>query len=282
MDGFLLIDVRWLLWAGALLYAGAFILELKWLLCAKLEQPYLFTWLLVIGFCSQSSGLYWRGLSIEGIPLTSPFEILQGIAWCSIALVLLLKLLSPIKLLRLFGSGLACILGYISLQVPSWDYTYLGVAQTNPWIPFHVVLAILSYSIFGLVALIGLMYLIQDYGLSNKRGSHFFDRFPSLGQLDHISERLLLMGVVLLSAAMILGTSNWLNMPNSTLSTKLFTVWGVWLGYSGLWVLKRRQLLMPATFSKICLIFFIGVLLSLWPLNHSLPGIKEPIPQQHG
>ncbi|MGA2052012.1 MAG: cytochrome c biogenesis protein CcsA [Opitutales bacterium] len=226
--------------------------------------------LIIAGFAAQSTGLYLRGLETHSFPVANTFELLQALAWVTIFLKLILRATLRLRLLGLFASGLAALLGLASLFMPGANLPPVGVASAgDPWIGFHVALALFSYGVFGLLAVTALMYLIQRYGLEHKRFSGIFRLLPSLAELDALNRQLLLVGVWALSVAVILGALDWLGQPGGVSAGKLTVVIAVWIGYLAVGWLRWRNRLVAGAYAWTCVLLFAFAMFSLWPVSRN-------------
>ena len=152
--------------------------------------------LLCTGFLLQTLGLNLRGMEVKGCPLGNSFEITQFICWSFVLLYFIIGPVFRLRLLGFFTAGLASGLSGIALLIPAWDRDYPpGIFGGNPWIELHAALAIFSYGVFALVALVSVMFLIQQHGLKKKQFKGIYAYLPSVQQLDTIAYRLLLTGV---------------------------------------------------------------------------------------
>lgn len=261
-----------LLWLGTALYLLAFTYALLALAANRRHRLIVFYLLLTIGFVFQGFGLYRRGLSDQSFPLNNTFEILMLMGWSAVMLEFIVRPAFRLRLLGFFTTGLAGGLGALALAIPSWD-TPVIPPQTpaNPWIGFHAAMAVFSYGVFALLAMTALMYLLQHYALRGKQGGGLFERLPSLKQLDTINQRLLLMGVSLLSLAIALGFANWANHPEGLHTHKLWAAMVVWALYLSAHRLRVKKLLIASQFAWACILLFAIALLSLWPLSPPHP-----------
>ena len=79
-------------------------------------------------------------------------------------------------------------------------------ALRSAWLPVHVTLAFAGFALFVLAAGVSLVYLINERRLKTKRLTAPTDeRMPSLEKLDRINYRLLGMGFLMLSLAIVTG-----------------------------------------------------------------------------
>ena len=69
-------------------------------------------------------------------------------------------------------SGMAAVFGSHSFK-KEWDYPYWLIHPTilfsDPWIELHASIAIFSYGIFALLAIVSSMYLIQRKAILSKK-----------------------------------------------------------------------------------------------------------------
>ncbi|MDQ5980288.1 MAG: hypothetical protein QG602_3264 [Verrucomicrobiota bacterium] len=263
---------RVLLWLGALLYLAGFLTGLLALL-RRTGGAAQRTWLnvlLVAGWACQWGGLYVRGVAAGGCPLGNTFELVQFVAWSAMLVYFFVGTAFRVSLLGLFTAGYAAALAFIALLITAWD-TARGerIFGDNPWIEMHAALAVFSYGVFGLLALTAVMHLLQNWSLKHKRLNGLFWFLPSVVQLDQINQRMLSLGVLLLSFSLVVG-GNWFRQdPASVDLPKLIVTIGVWFAYLVVLLLRWRAWLVSVRFSWVCLVMFMLALLSLGPVNSS-------------
>lgn len=262
------------LWLATILYCCTFIYAFIKLLKGQSYGKSVFYTLLSFAFIIQGIALYYRGIIIGSFPLTNTLEIFQCISWWTIFLIIIFQIAFKLPLLSFFGSGFVCIMNLFSLTFYKLEPILSEPGfQINPWIEFHVALAIFAYSVFGLLAITSLMCLVQDYGLSHKHFGRFYTLLPSLRQISEISKRILLIGVVSLSVAILIGTLIWLEQaitqPSHMINIgKILSTYGLLICYLTLYFLKRRKQLNLRIFSWVSLFLFIMAIFSLWPIQY--------------
>ena len=253
---------------GAAIYGLAFLLGLVSLLLRRpYSRPVMFS-LLTGGFLLQTLGLNLRGAEIKACPLGNSFEIAQFIAW---SLVLLFFIIGPVFKLRLLGfftAGLAALLSGGALLVPAWDRPYpSGIFGGNPWIELHAALAIFSYGVFAILALVSVMFLLQQHGLKKKQFKGVYQYLPSIQQLDLMAKRLLVTGVIVLTSALFFGAIFWIDNHDLVPVFKLTATCLIWLGYLIVVVLRMQKKLVTRRHAIACIILFILAMASLWPVQ---------------
>jgi cytochrome c-type biogenesis protein CcsB len=78
-------------------------------------------------------------------------------------------------------------------------------ALRSGWVYFHGAVAFLSYAAFFLTFISGVLYLIQENELREKKFRFLYFRLPSLQVCDELFQRSLFVGFVAMSLAIISG-----------------------------------------------------------------------------
>lgn len=268
-----LTDRSWL-WIAATFYLAAFVLGTAALRRERSSTGAVYL-TIAIGFLCQNVGLYIRGLAVGGCPLGNTFEIFQFTAWSAMVLYLVIGPAFRLSLLGYFTSMLAATLTAGSLAIPAWDATRrVGVFGGNAWIEFHAALALFSYGVFALLALTSIMFLLRNHSLKHKHLKGSFAFLPAIRDLDLIGLRLLGAGVVLMTAALAVGSVWWLRHPETVNLAKLLTTIAVWVAYAVVLSLRVSGKLIAQRLSWACIVLFVLALLSLGPVNSS----RNPLP----
>ncbi len=271
-----LTDRTWLWLAAACYLAGAALGTLSLVRERRHSRAVMYL-TLAAGYAFQTFGLYLRGLAVKGCPLGNTFELLQFTAWSAASLYLVV---GPAFRLSLLGYGTALLsagLSVSALLVPAWDAAKRShVFGGNAWIEFHAALALFSYGVFGLLALVAGMYWIRDYGLRRKRVGGAFALLPSIRDLDHIGLRLLAAGVALLAASLAVGSVWWLREPGSVNLFKLLATIGVFVAYALALALRLTRRLVGRRWALACALLFLAALLSIAPVNSSRHSPAAP------
>ena len=253
---------------GALIYSGAFLFGLVTLLLRRTYPRMVMFALLCAGFALQTLGLNIRGVEVKGCPLGNFFEIAQFICWSFVLLYFIIGPVFRLRLLGFFTAGLAAALSGIALLVPAWDRPYeAGIFGGNPWIELHAALAIFSYGMFAIVAIVSAMFLIQQHGLKTKQFRGIYQYLPSIQQLDTMATRLLITGVSCLTAALLFGAVFWFENLNLVPVFKLSVTCLVWAGYLTVAFLRMQGRLVTRRHAITSICLFLFALLSLWPVQ---------------
>ncbi|MGC6455688.1 MAG: cytochrome c biogenesis protein CcsA [Coraliomargaritaceae bacterium] len=267
---------------GACLYASAFLTGLLPLLLRRSYLPALVSTLTTLGFALQTIGLNLRGLEVKGCPLGNAFEIAQFIIWSVVLLYFIVGPAFRIRLLGFFVAALAAFGGFASL-IPGLDRPYpADLSSSNPWIELHATLALFSYGLFALVALVALMFLIQRHGLKQKKFRGIYQYLPSVEKLDTMGRRLLLASLLGLTAALLFGAIFYLRNSHLVPVFKLSVTCLVWAGYLGVAILQLQGRLVTRRHAIASILLFLLALLALWPVQDArhLDEPATPLPPE--
>ncbi|CAI8347307.1 MAG: Cytochrome c biogenesis protein CcsA [Opitutia bacterium UBA7350] len=224
--------------------------------------------LMAIAFLAQTLALNLRGASVGGCPLGNPYEVSQFISWSAVLLYFIIGPACRLRLLGFFTAAFSAILGLSATLLATWDYTYpAGRYGGEPWIELHAALAIFSYGVLTILALVSAMFLLQQHGLKHKHHKGVYALLPSVQQLDTMAWRLLITGTICLSAALIFGALFWLENPDRVPLLKLIMTGVVWLGYLLVVTLRLGKKLVTRYHAYAVISLFIIALLALWPVQ---------------
>src|SRR5215470_13602154 len=111
---------------------------------------------------------------------------------------------------------------------------FSSTVVTSVWLTAHIVFVLLGYAALLFTAVGSLLYLFQERELKSKKRSKFYNRLPALGTLDELISRGLGLGFVLITLAILAGSTwaflslqaDWIRQPQIAIS---FLTWGVYL-----------------------------------------------------
>lgn len=216
---------------------------------------------MLAGFVFQSVFLYQRGQIVGACPITNLFEVLVFLSW-SIALIYLL--VGPTYRLSLMGAFTAPLVAMLLLiALVSHVDTPAVTVVPNPWIEAHAALSMIAYGAFGLAAISGCMYLVQERQLKSRRASELFYNLPPITDLSAANGRLLITGFAILSIGFICGMIAGLPVD----SLKFWSSGLIWLFYGALVAAQRLHWLTPGRVALFSLGIFAFALVTL-------PGIQ--------
>ncbi|MES2308036.1 MAG: cytochrome c biogenesis protein CcsA [Verrucomicrobiota bacterium] len=223
--------------------------------------------LLGFTFVALTLFLLKRGEVIHRCPLTNGFEATAFLTWGLIFTYFLIGTSFRLSILGAFTAPLS-----LFLLTLGWFFT----KDTHPLLSepahwqseFHAAISVLSYGTLGLASICGGMYLVQEHHLKTHDFSGWFNRLPSMGDLDSVLHRLLRWGFVLMTLGIISGFSTGLFEQVSKI--KIIWAWLVWFWYLILLAVPRLFRLSHRRFAWASLLGYILVLLSFWIMNYLL------------
>ena len=187
------------------LYLGSAVGYLVFLLLSSVDRPFIGFWLAVLGFVAHCLSILHRAIFSGFFPLATHFDALSFFAWLIIALFFLVRYREPSPI---FGSIAAPVASVLMLYAATLFYQVnapVVPVLKSWWLPLHVVLAIAGNGVFALMAISGVMYLIQERLIKARRIGRFHKLLPSLERLDAINRRGLPFGFFLLTLGIISG-----------------------------------------------------------------------------
>jgi ABC-type uncharacterized transport system permease subunit len=217
--------------------------------------------MMLVGFGFQSLFLYQRGEIVRACPITNLFEVVVFLSWSIVLIYLLVGPTYRLSLMGAFTSPLVATLLLFALLAPIDSPA--KVVIPNPWIEMHASLSLIAYGAFGLAAIAGMMYLVQERQLKSRSASELLYNLPPITNLSIANGRLLVVGIVLLTIAFVCGMVA--GAPVS--SVKFWASVAIWALYCVLWGLHRRHVLSAARIAMLS-VFVFGVALV------TLPGIQ--------
>ncbi len=209
-------------------------------------------------------------------PITSQHEAVVFFAWATTWAYLSFRWRYTVKNFGTFVSILIFCLLLISSFSPR-DFTPLLPALQSVWLPIHAGVSIIAYGFLSLAFCGGLMYLLQERELKNKKFGYFFSRFPSLDALDQLNNHCLTAGFIFLTLGIVTGSiwarqawgTYWQWDPKETWSLITWFLYLVQLhqrltvGWRG-----RRAAVMA-------IVGFAAVVFTLWGVTYLLGGIHS-------
>ncbi|MGC9450996.1 MAG: cytochrome C assembly family protein [Oceanipulchritudo sp.] len=261
---------QWLLLIGTMAYVAALVLTLVRL--SHRREPMHGTNLILIlaGWLMQTTGLWLVGIEAGSCPIRNPFEVLQFVSW---SIVLLYLFTGQVFRLSMFGTGsasLAAIIGILAFLMPgahtSEPTSLLG---GDPRIEAHAALALFSYGIFGLLAVLSALYLLQNNSLKTKRNAGIFRFLPPLVEMDTVLFRLLIMACVVYTVSVGIGALYWTGHLDEVALPKLIFTLALWIAYWVVLLMRAASKLFGTRLAWTCIFLLIAALLILWPVEAS-------------
>ncbi len=249
--------------AATLTFVSAVVQALLALKSGAWKQGRMQLVLMTLGFALQTGFIYLRGQEVGQCPMKSLSDILVFIAWSIVLLYFLVGSGYRLSLLGLFTSPLVSIMQIMALVGGFAPYKPKG--QVNSLIELHAAVALIAYAAFALACITGVMYLVQERMLKRHKIGGLFYQLPPIQGLAGAIQRLVRLGLLLLSIS--LGISFALHTPVS--NPKLIFSWVVWALYALITVLMWKHVTSPRRTAWLAVIGFILPFISLWIVTHA-------------
>ena len=225
-------SVIWLRVAAALYSLGL----LHAILTLVRRREHLFR--VALGAFGLASVFHFVSIVEEGIvnnrcPITNFYETLSMCAFLLVLVYLFAHWRYKLESLSVFIFPLVFVAALVATMgnpVSGWS----SPAVKNVWLIVHIVLVLLGLAALLLAAIASLVYLFQERELKRKKPRKSYYRLPALGTLDEVISRAMAVGFVLITLAVIAGTTwafveakaGWLTDPKIVIS---FITWGVYM-----------------------------------------------------
>lgn len=185
-----------------LLATGAFILYLV------LPRTFLSRagqYLLLLGFIGHTIKFAILFYDVGYLAVAQNRDTLSLYGWLMVGLYLVLQLKVRLPILGCFIAPLAFLMSLGSIAVGRGAQD-LPPALSNPWLPVHVILALLGNAVFGLAFAVSVIYLLLRHQLKNKRMTGLARGLPSLETLDRLNKIFLVWGFLLMTLGILTGS----------------------------------------------------------------------------
>lgn len=255
-----------LLIASTLAFAAAVVQALLALKSGVWRKNSVQTLLMAVGFCLQTAFLYLRGGEVHGCPLKSLPDILVFVSWSIVLLYFLVGSSFRRSIQGLFTAPMVGVMQILALLKGFELGPYQNKGKINALVELHIALALIAYAAFALACITGVMYLIQERMLKKHHIGGLFYQLPPIQGLAHAIQRLVWLGLFLLSVA--LGISFFLHLPMTKTGHVVFA-WIVWGLYAVTAFLMWRHFTSPRRTAWLAVIGFILPFISLWIITHA-------------
>lgn len=180
-------------------------------------------------FIVQLMALGLRGDVRGACPLCDTGEILIFLSWSLVLFYLLVGAAYRLSLLGLFTAPVVVTLQTIALIPGMMSKQPTRVDSTQSWRETHAALSVLSFGALALAAVSGVMFVILDKLLKEKKfTSGLFNNLPSVHNLIDSTKRLLIIGLLILTIGIIAGFL----APSFEVNRHLIVAGIVWLAYA--------------------------------------------------
>lgn len=162
-------------------------------------------WSTIVGFALLTFFIGVWILQHGHFPMTYRTHSIAFFAWAITLIYLIIVRLTDLRALGSFVVPVAFIAILVSYNFVT-DVAALPEPLQNYWLLAHTTLIFLSYAAFIAAFGFGLMYLIAERKIRRKTDTLFDNLLPSLGISDELGYRCTILGVILLTMGVIVGS----------------------------------------------------------------------------
>ncbi len=162
-------------------------------------------WVLALAFALHTVHIVMQWSGGASIPSANIYDSLSFIAWAVVGLYLAFQTRTKTQVLGAFVSPVVVVM-MVAASVGLTGGDPFPSSLRGPLVPLHVVLLLTGGALFVLACLAGIMYLMQDRLIREKRVRGFSRLLPSLQDLDRINHLCTLWGFPLLTFGIIAGS----------------------------------------------------------------------------
>lgn len=175
------------------------------------------------------------GLRLGHLPVSDTFMVLTSCAWFFVLVYLALEVRLKEMTMGVFFLPVIMLLQGISNLFINVDKP-LAPVLTELFFEVHVALMISAYAAFTISFITSVMYILLAREMQTKRLGIFFERLPSLEFFDKLSNQAVNIGLVLVTAGILMGFYMGSNVWEGkwALDPKLLAVvisWGIYFAH---------------------------------------------------
>ena len=224
--------------------------------------------LLMVAFALHTTAMVKRGFSFNRCPVNNLFEALMFVAWTIVAAYLVFGTFHRLRFLGAFAAPVIFGIGVFALM-PSLD----GVHGPKPdfhtdWGSIHGALILLSCGAFGLSAVAGVMFLMQEHDLKFNKARAVISLLPPIQRLGRVMSGLMIGGLFFLTMGLALSPKLIEEKERQGVAFKgdpiLFYSVFIWLVYATLLFLRLRFGQSGRRFAWAVVVSFAFILLTFW------------------
>ncbi|NVM56889.1 MAG: cytochrome c biogenesis protein CcsA [Desulfobacterales bacterium] len=160
--------------------------------------------LLWVGFLCHTGVIALQYFEGGHFPVQSLHETLSTFGWAVVGVFLILQIRFHLMVLGALVAPLATLSVVIASILPQ-PPVELDPLFKGMWRTFHVATLIVGNAAFAIACLVGILYLIQERAIKDKKRGFFFRRLPSLKLLDSMGYTCLIVGFPMLTFGIITG-----------------------------------------------------------------------------
>lgn len=254
----------------ALALAGYFLASLLYISSLVLKSRYLGTWgarTLAIVFFVHALGIAMRWIESGHLPSVDLFEALSFYSWLTVLVYLIVERFYRYRVIGAFVTPVAFLAVALASVVKKDSQPLIPILE-SAWLPIHVGISFLAYTVFTLAFAAATIYLLQERELKAKKAHALFYRLPPLEEMERLGHNAIGVGFPFMTLSIATGAvwaeqawgSYWSWDPKQTMA---LITWLIYAAYFHLrdvvgWRGKRTAWLIVVGFVSV-LVTFLGV-----------------------
>jgi len=160
--------------------------------------------ILWVGFLCHTGVIALQYFEDGHIPVQNLHETLSTFGWAVVGVFLILQIKFHLMVLGALVAPLATLSVIIASILPK-PLVELDPLFKGLWRTFHIGTLIVGNAAFAIAFLVGILYLVQEKAIKDKKRGFFFRRLPSLNLLDSMGYSCLIAGFPMLTFGLITG-----------------------------------------------------------------------------
>ncbi len=161
-------------------------------------------WMVIAGFVTHTAFMVMLGIDRRHFPITNLPESLSFFAWSVTLTFIVANLRYRTNVLGAFVLPFVSLLTILAELI--WEENHaIPAPLKSKWLFFHTSVAFLAYAAFFLTFMSGILYLVQEKELKEKKFRFLYFRLPSLQVCDEILRVSLFAGFILMSITILTG-----------------------------------------------------------------------------
>jgi cytochrome c-type biogenesis protein CcsB len=160
--------------------------------------------LLLGGFILHSIAIVTAFVQSGQIPAATLRDTLCLAGWAIAGVFLVIQLRYKIKVLGIYAAPSITLIMVIVSYLPREPAQAQSLFKSI-WLVSHVIVIFVGEAAFALACGLGILYLLQENAIKNKRHRFFFRRLPSLDLLDSVGYICIVVGFTMLTLGLVTG-----------------------------------------------------------------------------
>ena len=159
---------------------------------------------IIVGFLFHTAIMVFKIFATKQLPIHNLFETLLTAVWSITAVFIFFDYKFKLKVLGSFASPIIIFImsaACISADKPVEIKQILG----GFWLNIHIISIFIGEAAFVLACGAGMFYLIQEYGIKQKKRGYFYKRLPSLSYMDSVCYSCIIAGFSMVTMGLASG-----------------------------------------------------------------------------